>query len=319
MALPTIVGQRSGLFYSQQRGGLPVIQDTHVYTGNVFFVMTGGSDTAGNGQHPDSPFATVDFAIGQCTASQGDTIFVMPGHTETLTNSARWTVDVVGVSIIGLGHGTTKPTITLGTDASADILVSVANVVIRNFRLVSDVNDLVNFLDLNAGNFLLEDCDFVTSSAKEALGFINMATTVDNFTFRGCTFLQPTDPAGTDGGVDTGVFFMIDSENILVEDCSFYGNFETAIFHNRTTACKNLWVKNCHGVNILSGSETFQLVDGANGAQLGGGFITPNEAAVTEATLVGTIGASFFILSPGTYANDGGAGGGGGIVIATPS
>jgi len=319
-ALPTMVANRSALSFTKQRGAFAavVVNDT-VHTGNVFFVMTGGTDAAGHGLHPDRPFATVDFAIGQCTATQGDVIYVMPGYTETITNSARWTVDVAGVSIIGLGHGTAKPTITFATDTSADILVSAANVVIKNFRMLTTIDSLVNFLDLDAAYCSIQDCDFVGDSTAQALGFINIATTIDNFEIKRCHFEQDTDPGGTDGAVDTGVIFIIDSENILIEDCWFNGNFETAMIHNRTTACKNLWVKNCHGQNLLSGSETFQLVDGATGAQLGGGFNTPGEAAVTEATLVGTIGANFFVLSPGTYSNDGAAGGGGGIIIATPS
>jgi hypothetical protein len=320
MALPTLVGQRSGLFYTKQRGALTAtLVDTHVFTGNVFFVMTGGTDTAGHGLTPDDPFATVDFAIGQCTANQGDTIFVMPGYTETLTNSARWTCDVAGISIRGLGFGTAKPTLTFGTDTTADILISAANTVISNFRMVCDINDLVNFLDINVGNVLIEDCDFVTSSAKEALGFINLATTFDDLTIRRCTALQPTDPAGSDGAVDTGFLFFIDSENILVEDCEFYGNFETAIIHNRTTAGKNVWVVNCRGVQLLSGAEPFQLVDGCEGGMVAGGFNTPAEAAVTEATLVGTIGDKFFIHAGGTFGNDGAAGGQGGIIPATSS
>ena len=320
MALPTIVSERSGLSYSKQRGVLGAVILNHtVHTGNVFFVMTGGTDSAGFGLHPDRPFATVDFAIGQCTATQGDVIYVMPGYTETITAAAGWAVDVAGISIIGLGHGTAKPTITLGTATTADVNVSATNVVIKNFRFVTSIDNLVNFLDLDAANCLVEDCDFVGDSSAQALGFINLATTVDDFIIRGCTFSQDTDPAGSDGAVDTGCIFIIDSENILIENCSFNGNFETAMIHNRGTACKNLFVKNCHGQNLLSGSETFQLVDGATGAQLGGGFNTPAESAVSEATLVGTIGANFFVLAPGTYSNDGAAGGGGGIIIATPS
>ena len=93
----------------------------------------------------------------------------------------------------------------------------------------------------------------------------------------------------------------------------------STIFHNRTTKCRYLWVKNCWGIQALSGAEPFQLVADADGAMLGGGFITPAEAAATEATLVGTIGDKFFVLQPGAFGNDGGAGGQGGIVIATAS
>ena len=85
-ALPTITADRSALSFAKQRGAYAsVVQDHRVHTGNVFFVMTGGTDSAGYGLHPDRPFATVDFAIGQCTANQGDVIYVMPGYTETIT------------------------------------------------------------------------------------------------------------------------------------------------------------------------------------------------------------------------------------------
>ena len=47
MALPTIVADRSALSFVKQRGAYAsVVQDHRVHTGNVFFVMTGGTDTA---------------------------------------------------------------------------------------------------------------------------------------------------------------------------------------------------------------------------------------------------------------------------------
>lgn len=311
---------RTELFSRTQPGGVFTIADLEQHPNDIFFVNSAtGTNGAGYGQNPDSPVATIDYAIGLCTASKGDVIYVMPGHAETISAAAGIAVDVAGVSIIGLGLGSLKPTVTFGTSTAADINVSAANVRIKNLRLVNDIDSLVNFLDLDADWFVGEDLDFVTSSTKEALGFVNIATTKDNFVFRRCTALQPTDPGGTDTGDDTGFVFIVDSENILFEDCEFYGNFETAIFHNKGTACKNLWVKDCRGIQALSGAEPFQLVDGANGAMLGGGFITPAEAAATEATLVGTLGNSFFILPPGNFGNDGAAGGQGGIIIATAS
>lgn len=305
----------SGMVFSQ---GAPVLPFT---TGTVRFVSstTAGASDNNNGLDVTTPMATIDAAIGKCTANVGDTIVVMPGHAETITGAGGITADVAGIRIIGVGEGSYKPTVTFGTSVNTDINVTSANVLIRNLRLVCNIDSLVNFLDLDADFFTGEDLDFVTASTKEAVGFINIATTKDNFWFRRCTFLQGTDPAGTDGAVDTGAIFMIDSENIWVDDCHFYGNFETAIFHNRTTAAKNLWVRNCTGIQALSGAEPFQLVDGCNGAMVGGGFITPAEAAATEATLVGTLGNSFFVLVPGNFGNDGGAGGQGGIIIATAS
>jgi hypothetical protein len=287
-------------------------------TGKYFFVSSSGGSNNHKGT-PEKPFATIDYAVGRCTASKGDVIVVMPGHAETISAAAGIALDVAGVTVIGLGAGSLRPTVTLDTSTATDVNVSAANVTIKNIRFVGNIDSLVNFIDIDEEYCTIEDCVFVTSSTKEAVGFINMATTKDNLTIRGCKFLQPTDPAGTDGAADTGAIFLVDSENILIENCEFYGNFETAFIHNRTTACKNLWVKDCRGIQSLSGAEPFQLVDGANGAMLGGGFITPAEVAATEATLVGTIGNSFFVLQPGSFGNDGAAGGQGGIVVTTAS
>lgn len=313
---------RTALFSRRQPGGVLTISDLEQHPGAIFFVDSSHAAAAnsdGGGRSPDAPLATIDYAIGLCTANKGDVIYVMPGHAEAIAAAAGIDADVAGISIIGLGKGSLKPTITMGTATTATFRINAANVTVRNLRFVNDIDSLVKVINVNESYATIEDCDFVTSSTKEALSFINLATTFDYLAVRRCRFEQPTDPAGTDGGADTGAIFLVDSEYVLVEDCWFSGNFETAFIHNRTTACKHLWVKNCWGIQALSGAEPFQLVAGATGAMLGGGFITPAEAAATEATLVGTIGDGFFVLQPGAFGNDGGAGGQGGIVIATAS
>jgi hypothetical protein len=298
------------------------IDDLMEHPGDIYFVDSGAAgagDTVGHGGDPDSPFATIDYAIGQCTASKGDVIYVLPGHTETIVAAAGIDADVAGISIIGLGKGSNKPVITMGTLTTATFKVNAANVLVRNFRFVGNIDSLVKFVDVNADYATIEDCEFVTSSTKEALSFINLATTKDYLAVRRCRFEQPTDPAGTDGGADTGALYCVDSEYILFEDCWFQGNFETAIFHNRTTKCRYLWVRNCHGIQALSGAEPFQLVADVDGGVYGGLFITPAEAAATEATLVGTIGDKFFVSPTTGFGNDGAAGGQGAIIVATAS
>lgn len=318
-AAPTLYGQRSGLFYQQVAGGLPAILDVTVFPGNVLFAASGwGSDAAGSGKSQDAPTDSLDYAVGLGTASQGDVIFVLPGHAETIAAANGVDLDIADMQVIGLGRGDNRPTLTYSATGST-VRFQAKNVSLKNFRFIGDIDSLVKFLDINKNYATIEDSEFITSSTKEALSFLNLATTFDYLTVRRCRFIQPTDPEGTDGGVDTGALYCVDSEHILYEDCWFYGAFETAIFHNRTTKCVDLWVKNCHGVQLLSGAEPFQLVADSEGAMLGGGFITPNEAAVTEATLVGTVGNKFFVLQPGAFGNDGVSGGQGGIIIATAS
>lgn len=96
------------------------------------------------GSDPDGKerfFATIDAAIGACTANAGDTIFVLPGHTEAVTVSSI-ACDVAGVAIIGLGVGAMKPVLTFGATDSR-INVTAANCVFRNFRWTAGIGDVV--------------------------------------------------------------------------------------------------------------------------------------------------------------------------------
>jgi len=56
--------------------------------GDVWYVdSASGANTRGNdyGESWEKPFDTVDYAINQCTANNGDIIHVLPGHAESYT------------------------------------------------------------------------------------------------------------------------------------------------------------------------------------------------------------------------------------------
>ena len=80
--------------------------------GQIFYVNNSAVLPVGAKAGSDSnagtrlqPFSTIDYAIGKCTANRGDIIFVMPGHSETITAASAIDLDVAGVRLIGLGHG----------------------------------------------------------------------------------------------------------------------------------------------------------------------------------------------------------------------
>lgn len=278
--------------------------------GNVYYVHhSGPSAGTGPGLTPETAFITIDAAIGACTANNGDKIIVLPGHAETITGAAAIAADVAGVTIEGRGNGSNRPTITYGTNTTATTVVSAANVTIRNLRFVCNIDSLAVFLTLGANDITVENCDFIGASTKEVVNFIGITTTFDNSTIRGCKFIQPTDPAGTNAAAGTGAIYMEDSENVLIENCEFRGCFETAFIHNKTTAALNLWVRNCYGQGstLTSDSIPFLLVSTATGAAADCRFVNPNEAALTEATFSGTFGASFWNFGT-LFGNDGGMG-----------
>ncbi|MCR4340841.1 MAG: hypothetical protein NUW01_13255, partial [Gemmatimonadaceae bacterium] len=89
-------------------GGIPAIK------GDVYHVDSGNTnaDDDNAGTNPSHPLATIDAAVGKCTANNGDLILVAEGHSETLT--AAITADIAGITIWGLGWGNNRPALTVG-------------------------------------------------------------------------------------------------------------------------------------------------------------------------------------------------------------
>ncbi len=268
-----------------------------------------GNDAAGCGTSRQSPVATIDYAVGLCSANAGDTIIVAAGHAETISAAAGIDLDVAGITVIGEGNGTNRPTITMDTDTAVDVDIGAANVTIKNLRFVSGIDSLAALLDVDAGNFTCEGCDFISSSTNEVVNFVNLATTVDDFIFRNCYFYQPTDPAGTDDAANTGCFYMEDSENILIENCRIHGFFETSIFHNKTTAAKNLWIVDCYGAQLDTGvADVADILAGTTGGMVRCSWMVPAAADVAEASFLTIAASCTFGLHHTTFMNDGAGG-----------
>ena len=151
-------------------------------TGKIFHVDS-GADAADNDNaatNPSQPAATLDGAIGKCTASNGDVILIAPGHTETISAAAAITFDVAGVTVIGMGVGNSRPTITLDTATSTDINVTAADVQIHNVIFSMNYADIVEVFDLSAAGFVVNKCRFVDTATN--MNFVDLVktTTTDN-------------------------------------------------------------------------------------------------------------------------------------------
>lgn len=148
--------------------------------GNIWFVnATGGSDTANNGKSTSQPFATISGAVSAATASNGDVIYVMPGHTETITTTTNLALSKAGLNIVGLGTGTLRPTLTFTTANTANIPVTANNVTIQNILFVGNFLSIASVFTVtgtaNAKEFAVIGCEFRDTSAS--LGFLSIITT----------------------------------------------------------------------------------------------------------------------------------------------
>jgi len=128
------------LFVRHQPGGFFAVTDReNIPSGSVFWVHAGtGTDGAGYGRNPDAPLATLDYAVGLCTANKGDVIYLMPGHAENIANGTGCVLDVAGVKVVGLGYGALRPTLSLITANTATISITAANCWVENVLVVSN-------------------------------------------------------------------------------------------------------------------------------------------------------------------------------------
>lgn len=189
-----------------------------VTTGKVFFVDSNLGNNGNNGKAPSKALATIDNAVGRCTANKGDIIVAMPGHAETLSSATALALDVAGIRIVGLGSGAMRPTITLDTAITSTIAVSVANVSIDNVVFSANFADITSLFTLTtATNFKLRNCEFkATATSMNFLAIVDTNTTnnaADGLTFEGCKWIEP----------DTATLYMVkgdaDIDSVVIKDC----------------------------------------------------------------------------------------------------
>ncbi len=78
---------------------------------------------------------TLNAGLARCRSGMNDIVFVMPGHTESITSADAMSSLVAGTKIVGIGSGNTRPTFTW-TAATATFLLDVNDVEIHNCRLL---------------------------------------------------------------------------------------------------------------------------------------------------------------------------------------
>lgn len=145
----------------QQPGGAYFLSEIDRFPGNVFFVCSvNGTNGAGYGRSPDAPFASIDYAVGQCTASNGDVIVVLPFHAEVVSAAGGLDLDVAGITIRGVGYGAAQPTVTLDTATTADVDVDAAGITVENIHFRANFADIAAAIDVNADDFTLRSCRF---------------------------------------------------------------------------------------------------------------------------------------------------------------
>ncbi|MFA5731859.1 MAG: hypothetical protein WC934_07630 [Acidithiobacillus sp.] len=266
-------------------------------TGYTFYVDSGASNASDSntGKSWASPLATLDAAIGKCTSNRGDIILVAEGHSETWTTTgAKVVADVIGVTIIGLGQGSNRPTFSFGHTGTT-WTVSAANVSFCNLLLVTGIDSVVTYATISGNDCAFIDCETRDVTDKEV---------ISDFTVTGDRFklLNHFKNGYVDGDANARVLSLNAAHYALIENCRFITKVTTGIINTITAASLNVVVKDC--VFYVNGTTdgTKNFVDTITGStyvlhncsDLSEGLIsTGNISSVTD-ILSGTTGIASF-------------------------
>ena len=182
-------------------------------------------------------FATIAAAATVATANSGDTIVVLPGHTEAITGAAGIAIATAGINIIGIGTGTDRPTISFTTAIAAQMTVTAANVSIQNIIFTAGFDAITAMISVTGAYVSFLDCEFNTNSGTvgAVLGILTAATATGLRVER-CRFLGPATNAGTTTTAQIKHEVGVD---YVIKDNYFTGKMTQAIL-NATTVLRGL-------------------------------------------------------------------------------
>ena len=215
--------------------GVPVLGGgSIVTTGNIFFVDSNTGSDGNSGKDPGQPLATIDVAVGRCKASNGDHIIVMPGHAETIATATSLVLDVIGITIIGLGRGGSRPTLNFSATGST-IPISAASIVVQNILLTGGIDVIVNMITVSAADVKLLNLELKDVTGEMVSGITTTAGAnrllIDGYTFRGAAA----------AGADTAIS-IVGGDGITLRNLWIDGNFAVACIEGVTTASTNLTI-----------------------------------------------------------------------------
>jgi len=267
--------------------GMPIIGSGPVMTtGNVFFVDSGATNASdGNVGSKESPCATLDGAVNLCTAANGDVIFVMPGHAESLAADSAVDIDVAGVSVIGLGKGDNRPVFTFATATTADFKMAADDLYIANLVFKSNITNLAMMIEVSGDDCEITNCLFAEGTASMLTAItIGVADGDADHCWVHHNEFRMDEPGASNVG-DAAIAIVVDNDNIRIEDNWIFGDFDLAGIDVTTAgnACDNLWIARNYVENTATGQHAIEITTAGT---MNGGAIVDNRLVADTLTAI---------------------------------
>ena len=241
--------------------GAFAIRDMVDCPGAVFFVgsnVTGASDAAGFGKEPNTPFATLAYAETQCLTQRGDTIFIFPNHTETLssaTGAAVLTLDVANLRIVGLGRST-RPAFLIDGHENNYVSITGADTVIENVTFKAGHADIAKGVNVAAAGVAFRGCHFIENTAQENFLFsIQTTAAADEMLVEGCKFIS------IDAAADAAIHIVGACNGVVIRDNYFDAPYVTSAIEAITNACLDIQIIGNYIRNIVEGDDLAGAID----------------------------------------------------------
>ena len=219
--------------------------EVYVTTGSIFFVDVATGSNSYSGTDPDNPLATINAAVGKCTADKGDYIVCMPNHYEDLADtstSGAIDLDVAGITLLGLGSGTNRPRIDFN-HADSDFLIGANNVTVENMHLEATVTGVKLGIAIEAAKTgtTIRNCKFTveTTTTDEFIVAIDILAGCTDTRIEGC-FIDMGLGGATDGIKLTGT-----SAEVVISGCTVKGDYSTACLTSDTAASTETVIEHC--------------------------------------------------------------------------
>jgi len=283
------------------------ISDLPISDNTLFVDSVNGSD--GNTGAFDSPLATTAAALLKCTANSGDVIAFMPGHAETISGAAGITINVAGVSLIGLGNAANRATFTFATSTAATMTFTAANCRMSNVNATTSIDQVVSPFVVSAAGVTLGDVLYGPvvwadgSAVLEAVRPILTTAAANNFS---ANLIVNGFTAGTHA---VNGIRLVGGSNARI-NIDYYGKASTAVIEFATTATKNTEITGnfyVSGTTDLSKNVVDTITGSTWGVQgwdaaAGSGFSGGSGQAVASDD-VSTIAANMTVPSADATAN----------------
>jgi hypothetical protein len=198
-------------------------------TGTVYFVSSATGSNDNNGTDVSTPKATIAGAQSAATASKGDIVVILPGHSETL--SAALTLSKAGINYVGLGQGMLRPA--LQTAAAIDaVSITAANVTLQNINFpFTTTDDATAYVNVAAAGATLRGLRMIGSTTSiNVTDMITVASGADDLLVEECRAYNTVTDCVSWLSLEAAVARPVIRNNVIM------GQFSTAVLMDEAAA-----------------------------------------------------------------------------------